>query len=371
MRNFVHMNHILFHNPDVILSCHFNSVTIHTDQSFVDVEFSLNSKTLISERFFPNDSQQVTLTDLRSLVESEFLLAEDSIATFTLSVSQDGEDEVSLGINILCCRAYTELDDASSFLLNRFISPARSRRVAPDDLLLLSFITLGKERLDYYIYARYLDSEGFIKSTSFLAGNVNCWSSDIPSQNIIAHDVSSVADRVGQLAGQAITLLQFTLRCGSRSVDCFVDRSLAASRRFLFRNAFNAVEMLTLPGVTTAKSKVERKEADILGETSLYSLTPSKEYEMQSAGLTDDECLLCEQMFSSPQVRIESKEYGRDSDFFAHIPILITDSTCEVSDGTDSVNSVKFTWRYPAKRPHADLHVADSIYSDQFTIQYT
>lgn len=80
--------------------------------------------------------------------------------------------------------------------------------------------------------------------------------------------------------------LSFTVRCGQRSISCFVDYSLDNRETFFFRNRFNVFDFATLPVLTTAKTDVSRSLA-----------------------------------------------------------VIITDCTCEINDGDEKLNTVKFTWK--------------------------
>ena len=95
--------------------------------------------------------------------------------------------------------------------------------------------------------------------------------------------------------------------------------------------------VMRLPHATTHKIKADRSIGTLGKSARFYNVTTAKEYEVQSAPLTSDECLQVEQMLTSPVVRIP---WGTDSnlaetDFDAMLPILITDFTSELSDTDD------------------------------------
>ena len=62
-----------------------------------------------------------------------------------------------------------------------------------------------------------------------------------------------------------VLLLSLTVRCGKRSISFFIDPSLDTAPSFYFRNCFNVWDWAALPGVTTAKTDVERSTAVING----------------------------------------------------------------------------------------------------------
>lgn len=164
------------------------------------------------------------------------------------------------------------------------------------------------------------------------------------------------------------TLLSVTARCGERSLTLFVDPALADTLPFHYTNCFNVAEQLILPHATTHKIKADRSIATLGKSARFYNVTTAKEYEVQSAPLTSDECLQVEQMLTSPVVRIP---WGSDSnlaetDFDAMLPILITDFTSELSDTDDKPNSVKFTWRFKDTRPKFNARYSPGIFDTHF-----
>ena len=137
---------------------------------------------------------------------------------------------------------------------------------------------------------------------------------------------------------------------------------------FFYLNCFGVVEQLSLQRTTTEKVKADRSIATLGKSSQFYDVTTSKEYEVESAALTSDECLQVEQMLTSPSVRIP---YGPntslyDNDFDALIPILITDFTSELSDTDEKLNSVKFTWRFAENRPKIAAPQSPGIFNDKF-----
>ena len=51
--------------------------------------------------------------------------------------------------------------------------------------------------------------------------------------------------------------------------------------------------------------------------------------------------------------------------------VLITDSTCEVQNGDDKLNSVKFTWRFAENRPYVRLSASPGIFTSPYNILFS
>ena len=146
----------------------------------------------------------------------------------------------------------------------------------------------------------------------------------------------------------------------------FIDKSLAGTRPFYFRNCFNVSDNLFVPAVTTAKTKVDRSLAVLGNVSQFYDATCEQTYEVQSAGLTADECSLAEQMFCSDDVRTPYESAPDDGDFDALRPVLITDSTSEIADDPEKPNQVKFTWRYATNRINLQNPKSGDVFTDDF-----
>ena len=167
---------------------------------------------------------------------------------------------------------------------------------------------------------------------------------------------------------ESLTLQSVTVRCGERSATFFVDPALADIVPFFYLNCFGVVEQLSLQRTTTEKVKADRSIATLGKSSQFYDVTTSKEYEVESAALTSDECLQVEQMLTSPSVRIPIPPNVEifETDFDAMQPILITDFTCEFSDTDEKLNKVKFTWRHSANRPLMEAPLSPGIFNDKF-----
>lgn len=181
--------------------------------------------------------------------------------------------------------------------------------------------------------------------------------------------LDAVVDKLRERAKVENPVLQsVTVRCGDRSATFFIDPALAEIVPFFYLNCFGVVEQLSLQRTTTEKVTADRSIATLGKSSQFYDVTTSKEYEVESAALTSDECLQVEQMLTSPSVRIpvgvDITLY--DTDFDAITPILITDLTSELSDTDEKPNSVKFTWRFAENRPKIAVSQSPGIFNDNF-----
>ena len=126
-----------------------------------------------------------------------------------------------------------------------------------------------------------------------------------------------------------------------------------------------------MPVETTAKTDVERSLAIINGSSRFYNQSTTKTYEVEAGPLTSDEAGWIDQFFSSHDVFRIEPDPTNSYDPLLLAPILITDSTCEIQDGDEKLNTVKFTWRYTDNRPIVRLSASPGIFTSPYNIVYS
>ncbi len=346
--------------PEMLLSCNIGEIAVLTDHDYLSVSLATATKTLLSGRFYAYNGT-VNINDIRSLVESELNAAGNSLDTFSLTVSYNDETETSSFTAIYCNRDVVATDVDTMFLTH-FLTPASARRISPDALVFVSWFAGKNEKLAYYVYCDYI-AGGKLGHLSFIAGyaNITAEENRIVSVSITCEYVQKEAAR---LAKTDVVVVAFTVRVGERATSFFIDKALTDMRCFYFRNAFNVPDLIYFPAVTTAKTSVDRSVAVLHDTSQFYDCSQQQSFEVQSASLSPCECLLANQLFSSLNVRIADD--SDDADFDAMRQILITESTCEISDFPEKPDSVKFSWRYVNN--NISLPVSSS--SDIFTNPY-
>lgn len=357
--------------PDTLLTCQLGDVSILTDHQYLNVEFATATEVLLSGKFYATNSS-VTLCDLRSLTELAIKATSFSVEKFYVRAMYDDE-ETEAAFTAVYCDRDIDIYDVEPLFKNHFLTAAKSRRIAPNSFVFLSFFARKGERLTYHIFCDYIlgtskEERGSSVErghTSFVGGlaNFSAVEGNVQTLTVLC---SEVQKRASEIEGTEVELVSFTVRCDNRAVSFFIDKSLSGLRCFFFRNAFNAPDLLYFPAVTTAKTSNDRSLAVLTDRSEFYDNTPKQEFEVQSGALTADECALAEQLFSADDVRVTYESQPDDADFDALRPILITDFTCEMADLPEKANSVKFTWRYATN--HSTL--ANLVHDDIFTNAY-
>lgn len=356
-----------FYIPPVVLSSDLPDINIFTDHEFADFRLLAGGSVLLEGRYYAMNGSTV-VSDISSIVE-HFLAGNTDNNLFEFDIEATaGGDAATAKMNVLYCDKQTGLFAPEQWLKENFLTLSPFRRLAPDSYINLSWYTTEKEGIMFRVYVTFVNDKGQ-RDTYWYAHSGNgqiAHINGIMSQLLYLSDIRQKIITAKKI--ESLTLQSVTVRCGERSATFFVDPALADIVPFFYLNCFGVVEQLSLQRTTTEKVKADRSIATLGKSSQFYDVTTSKEYEVESAALTSDECLQVEQMLTSPSVRIP---YGPDislydTDFDAITPILITDFTSELSDTDEKPNSVKFTWRFAENRPKIAVSQSPGIFNDKF-----
>ena len=371
------MAHRITYKPTgIILSSALGDLSVAVDGTYVDVSLTAYSGmvTILSERYYAYLGD-VTLCDLGSVLEAFMRNHAQTYADFTLSVFTDtpGNKGDSCVLHILYCDRYTVSTNIEKFLSENFLTTLAHRRVPANATLSLFHFAKVDESVETTVtYSfRVAGSDEIRTNTLSLKTNFVATSTGIVQLQLPLADILTNAATFASVKTREVALLSFTVVCGQRSLTFFVDNSLDDRNSFFFRNCFNVWDFASLPLITTAKTDVNRSTAILNGTSEFYDQTTIKTYEVETAPLTSDEALWIDQLFTSHEVfRIET-DPTNDEDPLILAPVLITESTCEVQDSDEKLNSVKFTWRYADNRPLVRLTASPDIFTQHFNIVYS
>lgn len=370
------MAHRIVYKPSgIILSSALGDLEIAVEGDYVDVLLTNTAQTILSERYYAYGGR-VTLYDLASLIEAEMRSSGMAYSDFTLRVFTDTTNNKadSCTLHILYCDRFTPHTDVPTFLAENFLTTLPIRRVATTATVSLFFFAQSGESVAYSIAYRASrpDISAIYRSEYVIDSGKTASSAGVIQINILTEEIIDRIVSTFSGATKDLTQLQsFTIRCGQRSITFFIDPSLDTTTSFFFRNCFNVWDWVALPGVTTAKTDVERSTAVINGTAQFYNQSATKTYEVEAGPLTSDEAEWIDQLLTSYDVfRVES-DPTTPEDPYVFAQILITDSTCEVQDGDDKLNNVKFAWRYADNRPVVHLSASPGIFTSPYNIVFS
>lgn len=370
------MAHRIIYKPTgITLSSQLGDLSVAVDGTSVDVRLTApGAIVLLDERYYAYGGY-VTLYDLASLIENQMRIDGSTFADFTLTVGNGSATHDTAVLHIFYCNRFTVCTDVDVFLRENFLTTLNYRRIAPYDTLSLFLFAKSGEELIYDIAVSWLSPAIADGKPQLHRGTLN------KPQVTTADSVKQINVSLTQLRNKLATtygikyhsveVLGFTLSAGQRSISVFIDPSLQRYTGFIFRNCFNVWDMLSVPMVTTAKTDVERSTAVINTVSSFYNQRVTKTHEVEAGPLTSDEGEWIDQLFTSCSVmRFEPNDCDETEPLLI-TDILITDSTCEVSDNPEKPVSVKFTWRYADNRPLVRLSASPGIFTSPYNLPFS
>lgn len=370
------MAHRITYKPEgIFLSSAIGDIDIEVDGAYVDVTLTASGNIeLLHERYYAH-AQSATLYDIGTLIEDYMRISNAATADFTLRVFSDTVDNKadSWIIHVLYCDRFTPNADVSVFLKENFLTTLSVRRVTPHSTLSVFFYAEKGESVSYTIAHTFRKngSEAIYKHQFTMDAGKTALSAGVVQINIDQSAIIADAAAFALVRPSDIELAAFTVRCGQRSISFFVNPALEERNSFYFRNCFNVWDWATLPMVTTAKTDVDRSLAIVNGTSRFFNQTTEKTYEVQAQPLTSDEAEWIDQLFSSHDVFRIEPDATNPEDPLVIVPILITECTCEMQDGDEKPNSVKFKWRYANNRPIVQLPASPGIFTSPFNPIYS
>lgn len=365
------MAHRITYKPGgILLTSAVGDIDIDVEGAYVDATLTAPGNIeLLRERYYAH-AGRVTLYEIGTLIEDDMRTSGKTAADYTLRVFTDTANNKadSWVIHVLYCDRFTANADVSVFLKENFLTTLSVRRVTANSTSSLFFYAEKGESVACTIshtFRKY-GSEAKYKHQFTMDAGKTASSAGVVQINIAQNAI--VADAAGFALARPsdIELVAFTVRCGQRSISFFVDPSLEERNSFYFRNCFNVWDWATLPMVTTAKTDVDRSLAIVNGSSRFYNQSTEKTYEVVAKPLTSDEAEWIDQLFSSYDVFRIEPDATNVADPLVIVPVLITDSTCEMQDGDEKPNSAKFKWRYADNRPIVHLSASPGIFTSPF-----
>jgi len=349
--------------PTFVYSSQLRDIKFATDLDKLIVVLSDGEKELYRTTLYPFDGV-ATIYDVRSIVEPYMLDINSCFTSFSLCFYDASNKELGSGnLNTIYCSHVMPVD-AGVWVSSNFLTTLSSKRTSPHSAEYLS-VMHGVEQSEMKAHCVFINGDGNIVSLIITLFDLGYDDIGIDTVLIQYDDIVQKLIAQGHIVHK---LLAYSIIYGDRSFSFYV-HNFVPDVTFTFRNCFNVLETFSFSAVTISKTKVDRSVAVARSLYSFYDQTIIKEYEVQSSPLTMDEALWIEQLFISNCVRL-----GVASDFSLLPIVLITDSSCEISDSNADLNRVKFSWRFQDKMPH-NLNVVtstpeDRIHQEQFTHQY-
>ena len=366
---FVPMARITNPPQGIILSSALGDIILDVEGTYIYVALTNSAHaTILRERYYVHDGK-VTLCDLASLIEADMRTHRLTLDTYYLELFastddyENGNEDDHAILTVLYCDRFTVCNDVPQFLRENFLITLQVQRITPTATASLSYYADKDEGIAYTIDMTYRIS-GATYSDSFdynqdrTATVAAIYQVPVPLDIILKTLALSKQTRRAD-----IEIVSLTVTAGQRSATFYVNAVLNSGNAFLFRNCFNILETATFSALTTAKTDVDRSTAIIGGKSEFYNQSTTKSYETTTAPLISDEADWIDQLFTSHEVyRIKDG---------TQLPVLITDSSCEIQDGDEKLNTVKFTWRFADNRPAVSFSSSLDIFNETYNTVYS
>lgn len=358
---------------DVLPSSALDLVRIFSDDAFVYISVSVNSEELIYEKYYPIQGY-IDFSDLKGLIEQYFQKNIDSnFAECTIFANNNKNETSSKSFNVIYYDRSVDVLDFNEWLSKNFLSLTSIRSAAPSDLIPISYYLPGAEANQISIAASFKNKSGEISSFYYSLPVTVEWQPNRVITNII--DFSEIKRQIIQKADldeDEITLLSVSYQVGDRVATFYIDNKKKASGSFFFLNCFNVWERINFTGITVEKSNSEREVAYIGKYIQNYDIRNSKVFECTSEPLFAFDAALYEEFFFSHEVRMQwGEDMNQEMDFSVMEKIIISDSTCEISDSDSDLNFVKFTWQFADSSVKQILPKSSKIFDDKYNFSFS
>lgn len=342
-----------------VLTSALYSLRASTDKPKATVEIvrrpDSDRDTIFSTTLYPHDGI-IEFTDIGTLIEERFrtlgLMYDDIEIRF---------DDVAVTFKALYCEydLPADFDPALSFLCASGHSV-----VHPESAISLAHWPDGSD--SYRVRVVGLDAGGSITSTE----RTFTRSPGADHLSFTVSDIIRFAIAQPSPDGRYIEKASYFTVCHGRMQKLFYILHHPSYLTFRFRNIFNAIEYLDIVGTVNRKTVFDRESAVCSDRFTQYNHTSERTYEMLTAPLTTAQAGEIEQLIGSRDISLCASPDG--------CPVLITDHTLEVDDSDDALPSLKFTFRFPGKRPRLAssemgglMPSGTHIFTQEFTAEFT
>lgn len=340
--------------------------------SLYAVDTSGSETAVFAETYYPY-SENVTLHDFASIIEDEMAITGSPLQKFRIEAEASDDTSDDKTFTILYCSCHTSCQP-SGIVASQFLTTRKVIEATADYPLPLFYVRppveyLDQELVSFHVICRRQDT-GDVRII-FVPNGHTGYGKDYELKMLTISREWLAAQTASSFPNIPYDIIGVTVRIGQRSITVYYTKRKPDIRLY-FTNMFNALEIAELVGDTTAKTKVKRTEAVCDGIVSFYDQSVEQSFEFQTAGLTAEYAEWLGQLFMSRDVRIINKPYHEEDNLNEPYPsVLITDSTCEVQDGDEELNTVKFTYRYTSDRPESSVALPDRIHTDTFKTPFS
>ena len=297
----------------------------------------------------------VSIYDLRSVIESYMEENHLVYCDCTFQIIVDRVDYSIPEFKLIYCHAAVN-ENCRDFLQSHFLVDSAVRLVPHGWSLDLSYIVFPNETATCSTHLVVQPTSGEepqvvdlvdppIKSTQFQQ-----YAIDLNEEDLLSRIPSSLG---------SCQLLSATIYCGARSFTLFFT-SEHHTLWLYFSNSFNCTDAFPITATTKRKLAFSRSTAICCGKSSSYDDQTEIEFESETSALTPSEARQFTTALQSSSLLIISPDYPQGTS------ILVTDIESELSDASNELCHVKFTWKPVRQQPMLSVSKQPRIFSSTY-----
>ena len=351
---------------DVVFTSTFPDLELVSDQGWEQLELWAKEQLIFSVNLYVNENGRIYWTNLGQVMEQYMIENQLSFASFSLRDLTVVVAENRFRRDFVAVFSSYFMDDyAEAFIEENFLTTLSAKQISTLAYDMVPFISKkGEDITSRHHVVFYAD--GVLEAMDWETAETE--EKDIALHNINVSAKYYVSEIQESYPGKEIKLLSFSVSVGPRNITYYVTDRKNLTQMF-FINAFNVFELFEVQGITTTKTKVERDTAVVNHREVFYDRTIEKSYEVQTSALSSPVKDWVEQFLFSPLVKM----FDPNADSINEMAeILITESTCEISNSNTELSKVKFTWKYADVYPRINSikRKTEGSFSQQFEFQF-
>ena len=314
--------------PDVFTLSDFQGETVFLRIYLNRSQYEVFSTTLYAYQ------GKASIYNLRSVIESYMEGLRLVYCECSFQIIVDRTDYSIPEFKLIYCHAAVNRT-CRDFLLSHFLVNSNVRLVPHGFSLDLSYIVFPDESSVCSTHLVVQPTSGEepqvvdLVDTPISSKQFQLQTLDLNEEDLLARVPSSLG---------SCQLLSATIYCGARSFTLFFSDERPTLWLY-FSNSFNCTDVFPITATTKRKLAFSRSTAICCGKSSSYDDQTEIEFESETSALTPSEARQLTTALQSSSLFLTS------ADFPSSTSILVTDIESELSDASNELCHVKFTWK--------------------------
>lgn len=335
--------------PDVFTFSDFQGETVFLRIYLNRSQYEVFSTTLYAYQ------GKTCIYDLRSVIESYMEEHRLVYCNCSFQIIVDRTDYSIPEFKLIYCHAAVNAN-CRDFLQSHFLVNSHVRLVPHGWSLDLSYIVFPDESSTCSTHLVVQPTSGEepqvvnLADTPISSKQFQLQTLDLNEEDLLARVPSSFG---------SCQLLSATIYCGARSFALFFTDEQPTLWLY-FSNSFNCTDVFSITATTKRKLAFSRSTAICCGKSSSYDDQTEVEFESETSALTPSEARQLTTALQSSSLLIISPDYPQGTS------ILVTDIESELSDASNELCHVKFTWKPVRQQPTLSISKHTRIFNSTY-----